>query len=152
MDEVLVRSIREIVKLVNHCGLINIDFADIRRIFEKSDKYPSGLIGVTETLGENQDLIRKSKLAIHNPLLKPNTSEISRCVVSVSSDHKLSISNIDKIAATITNEIPENAKMKLGTYIESNLDTKIRICALSRGPISPYVRAAIDSEDNTPFE
>jgi cell division protein FtsZ len=152
MDEVLVRSIREIVKLVNHCGLINIDFADIRRIFEKSDKYPSGLIGVTETLGENQDLIRKSKLAIHNPLLKPNPSEISRCIISVSSDHKLSISNIDKIAATITNEIPESAKMKLGTYIESNLDTKIRIMALGKGPISPYVRAAVDSEDNTPFE
>jgi cell division protein FtsZ len=152
MDEVLVRSIREIVKLVNHCGLINIDFADIRKVFEKTDKYPSGLIGVTETLGENQDLIRKSKLAVHNPLLKPNAKEINRCLVSVTSDHKLSISNVDKIVSTISNEVPPEAKLKFGANMDPNLDAKIRIMVLGKGPISPYVKSAVDSEDNVFYE
>ena len=35
MDEIIIRSIREVVGLVNSCGLINIDFADVKRIFEK---------------------------------------------------------------------------------------------------------------------
>ena len=150
MDEVLVRSIREVVNLVNHCGLINIDFADVRKIFQKSGEYPSGLIGITETLGN--DLIQKSKLAIHNPLLKPNTKEVDRCLVSVTSDHKLSLSNVDKIVSTISNEVPEQAKIKFGANMDPNLDTKIRIMVLGKGPISPYVKSAVDAEDNIPFQ
>ncbi|MFX0187229.1 MAG: cell division protein FtsZ [Candidatus Hodarchaeota archaeon] len=152
MDEVLVRSIREIVNLINTCGIINIDFADVRKIFEKSNDYPSGLIGITETLGKEKDIIQKSKLAIHNPLLKPDTNEVDRCLISVSSDHKLSLSNIDKIVSTITNEVPEEAKIKFGANMDPNLDAKIRIMVLGKGPISPYVRAAVNLEEDLPFQ
>jgi len=152
MDEVLVRSIKEVVNLVNNCNLINIDFADVKKVFEKNSKYPSGLIGITETLGNDQDIIQKSKLAIHNPLLKLNAKEIDRCLISVSSDHKLSLTNVDKIVSTISNEVPQEAKLKFGVKISPDLDTKIRIMVLGRGPISPYVRSAVDSEDNFAFE
>ncbi|MFX1392847.1 MAG: cell division protein FtsZ [Promethearchaeota archaeon] len=152
MDEVLVRSIREVVNLINNCGLINIDFADVRKIFEKSNVYPSGLIGITETLGKENDIIQKSKLAIHNPLLKPDTSEVDRCLISVSSDHNLSLSNVDKIVSTISNEVPEDAKIKFGANMDPNLDTKIRIMVLGKGPISPYVRAAVNLDDDIPFQ
>ncbi len=150
MDEVLVRSIREVVNLINNCGLINIDFADVRKIFEKTGEYPSGLIGITETLGN--DLIKKCKLAIHNPLLNPNTKEVDRCLVSVTSDHKLSLSNVDKIVSTISNEVPEDAKIKFGANMDPNLSTKTKIFVLGRGPISPFVRTAVDSESSIPFE
>jgi len=150
MDEVLVRSIREVVNLINNCGLINIDFADVRKIFEKSGEYPSGLIGITESLGN--DLIKKSKLAIHNPLLKPNTKEVDRCLVSITSDHKLSLSSVDKIVSTISHEVPEDAKIKFGANMDPNLDTKTRIMVLGKGPISPFVRTAVDSENTIPFE
>ena len=153
MDEVFVRSMREIVNLINNCGLINIDFADVKKILEKSGKYPSGLIGITETLGDEQDLIKKSKLAIHNPLLKPNTNEVDRCLVSVSSDHKLSLSNVDKIVSTISNEIPQEAKIKFGANMDPSMeDSKIKIMVLGRGNISPYVRAAVNADDDIPFQ
>jgi cell division protein FtsZ len=152
MDEVLVRSIGEIVNLINTCGIINIDFADVRKVFEKSNDYPSGLIGITETLGKENDIIQKSKLAIHNPLLKPDTNKVDRCLISVSSDHKLSLSNVDKIVSTITNEVPEEAKIKFGANMDPSLDSKIRIMVLGKGPISPYVRAAVNIEDNIPFQ
>lgn len=150
MDEVLVRSIREVVNLINNCGLINIDFADVRKVFQKSGEYPSGFIGITETLGN--DLIKKSKLAIHNPLLNPNTEEVDRCLVSVTSDHKLSLSSVDKIVSTISHEVPEYAKIKFGANMDPSLDTKTRIMVLGRGPISPFVRTAVDSENTIPFE
>ncbi|MHA1489883.1 MAG: cell division protein FtsZ [Promethearchaeota archaeon] len=147
MDEVLVRSIREVVKLINNCGLINIDFADIRKVFQKNGDYPSGLIGITETLKNEKNLIEKSKLAIHNPLLKPNTKEVNRCLVSVSANHQLTLSNVDKIVSTITNEVPQEAKIKFGANMEPNLNKKIRIMVLGKGPISPYVRSAVDMEN-----
>jgi cell division protein FtsZ len=148
MDEVIVRSIREIIHLTNKCGLVNIDFADVKKVFEKTDKYPSGLIGITESLGQDKDLITKSKLAIRNPLLKPDPNEVKKCLVSVTGDHRLTLSKMDRIVSTISNEIPRDAQLKLGTSMDPNLGSKIRIMVLGKGPVSPYVRAAVDSAEN----
>ncbi len=145
MDEVLIRSIKEILNLINNCGLINIDYADVRKVLEKNGAYPSGLIGITESLGDEKDLINKAHLALNNPLLEPDPNKIDKCIVSVSGDHKLSLSKMDKIISTISNEIPKEASLKFGTALNPSLGAKIRIMALGRGPISPYVRAAVDN-------
>ncbi|MFX0017839.1 MAG: cell division protein FtsZ [Promethearchaeota archaeon] len=147
MDEVLIRCIREILNLINNCGLINIDYADVKKIFEKKGELPSGLIGITESYGEESDLIKKAKLALHNPLLEPDPMQVDKCIVSVSGDHKLSLSKIDKIIATITDEIPEEASLKFGTALDPSLKSKVRIMALGRGPISPYAQASLDGTD-----
>jgi cell division protein FtsZ len=147
MDEVLIRCIREILNLINNCGLINIDYADVKKIFEKKGELPSGLIGITESFGEESDLIKKAKLALHNPLLEPDPMQVDKCIVSVSGDHKLSLSKIDKIIATITDEIPEQASLKFGTALDPSLKSKVRIMALGRGPISPYVKASMDGTE-----
>jgi len=147
MDEVLIRSINEIINLINNCGLINIDYADVRRVIQKKGQYPSGLIGITESLGDEADLIKKARLALHNPLLEPDTKKVDNCIVSVSGDHQLSLSQIDKIISTVSSEIPEAASLKFGTSINPMLGSKIRIMALGRGPISPYVQAAIDGTE-----
>lgn len=147
MDEVLIRCIREILNLINNCGLINIDYADVRKVFEKKDKIPSGLIGITESFGDGSDLIKKAKLALHNPLLEPDPMQVDKCIVSVTGDHKISLSKIDKIIATISSEIPEEASLKFGTALDPSLKSKIRIMALGRGPISPYITSAIEGTD-----
>ncbi|MBY9012003.1 MAG: cell division FtsZ family protein [Candidatus Lokiarchaeota archaeon] len=147
MDEVLIRSIKEIINLINNCGLINIDYADVRKVLEKKGNYPSGLIGITESLGEEADLIKKAKLALHNPLLEPDTKKVDKCIVSVSGDHQLSLSKLDRIISTISSEIPEDASLKFGTSLNPALGSKIRIMALGRGPISPYVQAAINGTE-----
>jgi len=147
MDEVLIRSINEIINLINNCGLINIDYADVRKVIQKKGQYPSGLIGITESLGDEADLINKARLALHNPLLEPDTKKVDNCIVSVSGDHQLSLSKIDKIISTVSSEIPEAASLKFGTSINPMLGSKIRIMALGRGPISPYVQAAIDGTE-----
>lgn len=148
MDEIIIRSIREVVNLVNSCGLINIDFADVKNIFEKKDKYPSGLIGITESLGDKSDIILKSKLAIHNPLLELDANKIDKCLVSISGNHHLTLSIMDSIVSTISNEIPSQAQLKVGNTVDPDLGSKIRIMVLGRGPISPYVHAAIDNDED----
>ncbi|MBY9007465.1 MAG: cell division protein FtsZ [Candidatus Lokiarchaeota archaeon] len=148
MDEIIIRSIREVVNLVNSCGLINIDFADVKNIFDKKGKYPSGLIGITESLGEKSDIINKSKLAIHNPLLELDANKIEKCLVSISGNHHLTLSLMDSIVSTISNEIPSSAQLKVGNAIDPELGSKIRIMALGSGPISPYVSAAIDDNED----
>lgn len=151
MDEILIRSIKEVVSLINSCGLINIDFADVKRVFEKKGKYPSGLIGITESLGNTSDLQEKSRLAIHNPLLELDATQVDKCLVSVKGNHKLSLSKLDNIVSTISNELPSNTQMKVGTTMDPTIGEKIRILALGRGPVSPYVRASLENNDERFF-
>jgi len=145
MDEVLTRSISEILNLINNCGVVNIDYADLKNIFQKSSNYPSGLIGITESLGQDRDLVLKSKMALHNPLLKPNTKKIDKCIVSISGNHQLPLTKVNKVLKTVSDEIPQSAKLKFGTNINPELGSKIRITVLGKGPVSPYVKSAVDS-------
>ena len=103
------------------------------------------MIGITESLGLDADLITKSKLALNNPLLHQNPKAVDNYLVSVSGNHKLTISKVDKIISTISKEIPQNAQLKFGTSVDPNLKSKIRIMVLGKGPVSPYVRSAVDS-------
>ncbi|KKN16173.1 hypothetical protein LCGC14_0978660, partial [marine sediment metagenome] len=90
--------------------------------------------------------------AINNPLLQPDTSQVKRCLVSVSGDHTLSLSKIDKVISTISNEIPEEAQLKFGVQNNPNLGSKVKIMVLANGPVSPFVRAAVDSvTDSSPL-
>jgi cell division protein FtsZ len=149
MDEVLIRNIGEVVNLINNCGLVNIDFADVKRIFVKKEKYPSGLVGIAESVGSEADLIEKAKLALNNPLLEPDTSKVERCIVSVTGDHTLSLSKVDSVISTITNGIPESAQLKFGVQNKPDMGSKVKIMVLANGPVSPYVQAAVDSGDGS---
>ena len=149
MDEVLIRNIGEVVNLINNCGLVNIDFADVKRIFVKKDKYPTGLVGIAESMGDDSDLIEKSRLALNNPLLQPDTSQVQRCIVSVTGDHNLSLSKVDSIVSTITNGIPEEAQLKFGVQNKPDMGSKVKIMVLANGPVSPYVQAAVDSDNDS---
>ncbi|UCD00501.1 MAG: cell division FtsZ family protein [Promethearchaeota archaeon] len=148
MDEILIRNIGEVVNLINNCGLINIDFADVKKTLleNPTGKYPSGLVGIAESLGEESDLIEKAKLALNNPLLKPDPKQINRCLVSVTGDHTLTLSKVDKVVSTISSEIPEEAQLKFGVQNKPDMGSKIKIMVLANGPVSPYVRAAVDSD------
>ncbi|MFX1425820.1 MAG: cell division protein FtsZ [Promethearchaeota archaeon] len=152
MDEVLIRNIGEVVNLINNCGLVNIDFADVKRIFVKNQRYPTGLVGIAESTGDDSDLIEKSKLALNNPLLNPDTSQVQRCIVSVTGDHTLSLSKVDSVISTITNGIPEEAQLKFGVQNKPDMGSKVKIMVLANGPVSPYVQAAMDSDiDSSPL-
>ena len=149
MDEVLIRNIGEVVNLINNCGLVNIDFADVKRIFIKKEKYPSGLVGIAESVGGESDLIEKAKLALNNPLLEPDTSKVDKCIVSVTGDHTLSLSKVDSVISTITNGIPESAQLKFGVQNKPGMGSKVKIMVLANGPVSPYVQAAVDSDNGS---
>ncbi len=150
MDEILVKSIREVVNLINNCGLVNIDYADIKKVFMRNGKYPSGLIGITESLGREKDLVTKAKLALNNPLLQPDIKKIENCIVSITGNHRLSLSKVNKIISSISEEIPEKAQLKFGNTIDPNFGRRIRILVLGKGPISPYVYHAMNAESELP--
>lgn len=147
MDEVLVRSCRSLVGLINNCGMVNLDYADVKNVLRKTGKYPSGIIGIADSVGDKNDLINKTKLAINNPLLEPDTKKINQCIVSISGDHDISLSKIDNVVSTVSNEVSSDADLKFGAMIDPTLGNKIKILFLGKGPISPLLLKALNSEE-----
>lgn len=147
MDEVLVRSCRSLVGLINNCGMVNLDYADVKNVLRKTGKYPSGIIGIADSVGDKNDLINKTKLAINNPLLEPDTKKIDQCIVSISGDHDISLSKIDNVVSTVSNEVSSDADLKFGAMIDPTLGNKIKILFLGKGPISPLLLKALNSEE-----
>ncbi len=147
MDEVLVRSCRSLVGLINNCGMVNLDYADVKNVLRKTGKYPSGIIGIAESVGDKNDLINKTKLAINNPLLEPDTKKIDQCIVSISGDHDIPLSKIDNVVSTVSNEVSSDADLKFGAMIDPTLGNKIKILFLGKGPISPLLLKALNSEE-----
>ncbi|MCK4281025.1 MAG: hypothetical protein KAX10_02835, partial [Candidatus Lokiarchaeota archaeon] len=147
MDEVLVRSCRSLVGLINNCGMVNLDYADVKNVLRKTGKYPSGIIGIAESVGDKNDLINKTKLAINNPLLEPDTKKIDQCIVSISGDHDIPLSKIDNVVSTVSNEISRDADLKFGAMIDPTLGNKTQILFLGKGPISPLLLKALNSEE-----
>ncbi|MFX1307123.1 MAG: hypothetical protein ACFFDG_09925, partial [Promethearchaeota archaeon] len=73
-------------------------------------------------------------------------------LVSVTGDHTLTLSKVDKVVSTISHQIPEQAQLKFGVQNKPDMGSKIKIMVLANGPVSPYVRAAVDSNnDSTPI-
>jgi len=147
MDEVLVRSCRSLVGLINNCGMVNLDYADVKNVLRKTGKYPSGIIGIAESVGDKNDLINKTKLAINNPLLEPDTKKIDQCIVSISGDHDIPLSKIDNVVSTVSSEISKEADLKFGAMINPTLGSKTQILFLGKGPISPLLLKAVNSEE-----
>ncbi|MGV9171033.1 MAG: cell division protein FtsZ [Promethearchaeia archaeon] len=141
LDEVIVRTLGEVMSLVHKCGVVNIDYADIRKVLRRKKPLPSGLIGVTESLGDESDLKYKAKLAVNNPLLKPDIKEIDDCLVSITGNHEMQLSKINNVVSAISEEIPDSAQLKFGTSIDPLIGSKIRIMFLANGVVSPYVRS-----------
>ncbi|MGV9203094.1 MAG: hypothetical protein ACOC44_03630, partial [Promethearchaeia archaeon] len=117
------------------------DYADIQKVLRRKKPLPSGLIGVTESLGDESDLKYKAKLAVNNPLLKPDIKEIDDCLVSITGNHEMQLSKINNVVSAISEEIPDSAQLKFGTSIDPLIGSKIRIMFLANGVVSPYVRS-----------
>ncbi|MCK4239681.1 MAG: hypothetical protein KAX33_11195, partial [Candidatus Lokiarchaeota archaeon] len=97
--------------------------------------------------GDKNDLINKTKLAINNPLLEPDTKQIDQCIVSISGDHDIPLSKIDNVVSTVSNEISRDADLKFGAMIDPTLGNKTQILFLGKGPISPLLLKALNSEE-----
>lgn len=166
MDEILIRSVKGIVDLVANCGLINLDLADIKSILLKKDDL-TGVIGMSEILLENllqrknitndeglvltQVLQERTIKALNNPLLDINPNLIQSCLVSITGNQNLSLSQVNEIVGTVSKQIAPGANLKFGAMIDPNSQS-IKINVIGLGPKSPYLIKAEQISDDDTFE
>lgn len=154
-NEVLRQAVEGISDLITNPGLINLDFADVRRIMQGAG---TALMGIGVASGENRAQ-EAAKIAISSPLLDVTINGARGVLIGISGGEDITMDEIQQATSVITESVDANATIIFGVSIDEKLkkgELKITVIAtgfpdagrkarnilLSRQPISLKENAA----------
>lgn len=123
------RAIRSIAAILFHTGLINLDFATLRRTF--TPRGGKTLFGVGQGAGENS-----VAEALHDLMLCPllHTPELSRhadrLLINIIGGPELSLARVNEIVGVIAEKFGSREHTVLGAVIDERLVGKLEICVI----------------------
>ena len=159
-DDVLLQGVRGITDLITTPGLINTDFADVRKVMSGAG---SALMGIGIATGEDAG-IEAARKAINSPLLEDQIDGARGVLLSIAGSEELSLYEVSEAAEEIHDVAHEDANIIFGTIIDPELGDEVRVTVIAAGfddPIDltehdppteteePVVVAASDSDAQT---
>jgi cell division protein FtsZ len=133
-DDVLANAVKSIAELITRPGIINLDFADVKKVLTEAGV---AMIGSAEADGSDR-AAKAIKAAVQSPLLENNDIKgAQRVLVSVSySDEKpeYEIQMDDQTTVTdfVEGQIQFEAKLfKYGFAIDRTLGSKVRVTVIA---------------------
>lgn len=134
-NEVLYNSVSGISDIINHTGLINVDFSDVKTVMAEMG---SAIIGSGIFDGDNR-AVKAAQLAINSPLLENIQLKNAKGIlvnISASSSFKM------KEYIDVMNEVKiitaHDATVIVGNVIDDSLENKIKVTIVATGLDDDY--------------
>ncbi|MFH1322345.1 MAG: cell division protein FtsZ [Methanobacteriota archaeon] len=134
-DEVLMRAVKGITELITRPGLVNLDFADVRVIMQKSGV---AMIGLGEAEGENKALESVQK-ALRSPLLDVDVSGATSALINVVGGPDMTIAEAESVVNELYARIDPKARLIWGAMVDPDLEHIIRTMIVVTGVQSPQI-------------
>lgn len=129
VDDVLFRGIQGVTDLIVRPGLINTDFADLKRVMQSNSG--RGLMGTGEAEGENRAQAAAIS-ALEHPLLDDvDISAARRVLVTITSSSEITMQEVDKISTTIQARVNAEALIIFGVTIAKEMGSKLRVSVVA---------------------
>ncbi len=129
-DEVLLNAVQGISDLINHTGLINSDFADVRTIMQNKGL---ALMGIGLASGENR-AVEAATNAISSPLLEDVSIEgATGIIINITGSSSLSIHEVNEATTLIMEAAHEDAEIIFGTVIDEALKDQVKVTVIATG-------------------
>lgn len=131
-DERFKNCIQGITDLINRPGMINVDLDDVRCIMGGMGR---GVIGSGEDSGSDKmRAIRATKAALENPLLAAiDLKQASGFLVNITAGLDLSLGEFSEVGNLIEERVSQYANIVIGTVIEPEMSTGIKISVIATG-------------------
>ena len=131
VDAILYQGVASISDLITQPGIMNLDFADLRKIVEDGG---DGLMG-TGSADEGPDRPEEAaRMAISNPFLKREELVTARSVlISIAGGENLGIFDVRKVADTIYESLTPHAERFCGTVVDPRLGNTIKVTVIATG-------------------
>src|SRR3954466_10048686 len=148
-DEVLLNAVQGISDLINHTGLINSDFADVRTIMQNKGL---ALMGIGYGEGEHR-AVEAATTAISSPLLEDVSIEgATGIIINITGGSALKIHEVNEATTLIMEAAHEDAEIIFGTVIDEAIKdvVKVTVIATGLGGQSAFAAAAPKLETAVP--
>ena len=128
-DEVLRYGVQGITDLINIPGLINLDFADVKKILSIPG---SALLGVGDASGEDR-AIKAAENAVSSPLLESSIDGAQGVIVNVTGGADMSLQEARDAAEIIRGACDPDSEEIFGVIIDPALSDKIKVTVIASG-------------------
>ncbi|MDL2237350.1 cell division protein FtsZ [Christensenellaceae bacterium OttesenSCG-928-K19] len=128
-DDVLRQGIQGIIELIGKPALINLDFADVKKVMTLRGVAHMG-IGIG--YGENKT-IEAAKQAINSPLLETTIEGARGIIFNVTGDSSIAMHEIQEAARIIQEGADPDADVFFGVCIDPTLEDEVRITVIATG-------------------
>ncbi len=128
-DDVLRQGIQGIIDLIGKPALINLDFADVRKVMTLRGVAHMG-IGIGYGDGKT---VEAAKQAINSPLLDTTIEGARGIIFNVTGDPSLGMFEIQEAARIIQEGADPNADIFFGVCIDPSLEDEVRITVIATG-------------------
>jgi len=128
-DDVLRQGIQGISELITTPGLVNLDFADVRKIM--TDAGPA-LMAIGSGRGENR-ATDAARQAISSPLLEVDITGARGVLFNVTGPRDLGLRELDAAARVIASVVDPEAEIIFGTSLDDSLKDEVRITVIATG-------------------
>lgn len=129
VDDVLAQAVKSISQLINHTGLINLDFADVKSVMTNAG---TALMGIGEAEGDDRAAIA-TKNAIQSPLLEFSIQGAKGIVFNVVGGKDLGINEVQDAARVIQEEVHEDCNIVFGASIDPDLGDGMKVTVIATG-------------------
>ncbi len=129
VDNVLHRGVQSISDLIAVTGVINLDFADVRNVMEKSG---TALIGIGMGVGENR-AVEAAKQAISNSLLETPIEGATDAIINVTGGNSLTLFEIEDAVETVREAANSDINIIFGAIQNANLTDEVIVTVIATG-------------------
>ena len=128
-DDILKQGIKSITDLVTTVGEINVDFADVKTIFNYTGK---AYMGLGKAEGENS-IVQATYKAIDNPLTETQIDGAKGVIFNIMGSEELSLNEINNAIQIISERVDSEANIIFGTVIDKSLNDKVSVTVIATG-------------------
>lgn len=129
-NSVLYNATRGISDIITVPGLVNRDFADVKRVMRDMG---DALMGTGIATGENR-ATEAANIAISSPLLEGvDIKGAQKLLVNITGGQNLSIQEYDEAIAIISEAAGNDAEVLAGVVVDNNLTEEIMVTVIATG-------------------
>lgn len=129
VDNVLHRGVQSISDLIAVTGVINLDFADVKAVMEKSG---TAIIGIGCNAGENR-AIEAARQAVANSLLEATIDGATNAIVNVTGGNNLTLFEIEDAIETVREAAKNDINIIFGAIKNENLTDEVIVTVIATG-------------------
>jgi cell division protein FtsZ len=129
VDEVVRKSVQEILDIITIPGRINLDFADVRAVLSEGG---SAVMGVGRASGENR-AVEAAREAMGGPLIEGRMEGATSILLNVTGSSNMSMAELTAAADEVRASAHPDANIIFGATVDKALKTEVQVTLIATG-------------------